>query len=62
VPSKVIGRAVELGDSGRVVTVRCADSLNMPLSRTGDAHVQDLREIEQVLQASGEVGGADLAY
>jgi len=51
VPSKVIGRAVELGDSGKFVTVRCADSLNIPLGRTAGALVRDLREIEQVLQA-----------
>lgn len=50
VPSKVIGRAIELGDSGKFVTVRCADSLNIPLGRTADALVQDLREIEQVLR------------
>ena len=51
VPSKVIGRAVELGHTGKTVTVRCADALNIPLSRTADALVQDLREIEQVLQS-----------
>ena len=51
VPSKVIGRAVELGNTGKTVTVRCADALNIPLSRTAGALVQDLREIEQVLQS-----------
>jgi uncharacterized protein (TIGR04141 family) len=51
VPSKVIGRAVELGDSGKTVTVRCADALNIPLSRTADVLLQDLQEIEQVLQS-----------
>jgi uncharacterized protein (TIGR04141 family) len=51
VPSKVIGRAVELGHTGKTVTVRCADALNIPLSRTADALVQDLRGIEQVIQS-----------
>jgi uncharacterized protein (TIGR04141 family) len=51
VASRVIGRAVELGGTGKIVTVRCADSLNLPLSREAGALVRDLREIEGVLRS-----------
>jgi uncharacterized protein (TIGR04141 family) len=51
VPSRVIGRAVELGGTGKAVTVRCADSLNLPLSREPGTLVRDLEEIEGVLRS-----------
>jgi uncharacterized protein (TIGR04141 family) len=51
VPSKVIGRALGLGDDGKLVTVRCADALNLPLGRTPASLVQDLGQIEQTLQS-----------
>jgi uncharacterized protein (TIGR04141 family) len=50
VPSKVIGRAIGLGDNGKLVTVRCADSLNLPLGRTPASLIEDLRVIERTLQ------------
>jgi uncharacterized protein (TIGR04141 family) len=51
VPSKVIGRALGLGDDDKLVTVRCADALNLPLGRTTESLIQDLGQIEQTLQS-----------